>query len=82
LLGATAAVLAALVEGVADHPFFNIEYSHMVALFWLCVALALIARRGLLDAMQVGQPEEQTSSTTAGHRAQPPTQSAHPPLSS
>jgi hypothetical protein len=63
LLGATAAVLAALVEGVADHPFFNIEYSHMVALFWLCVALALIARRGLLAAQQAHPPL--TESTAA-----------------
>jgi hypothetical protein len=54
LLGATAAVAAALVEGVADHPFFNIEYSHMVALFWLCVALGLIARRGLVGTRNEG----------------------------
>jgi hypothetical protein len=54
LLGATAAVAAALVEGVADHPFFNIEYSHMVALFWLCVALGLIARRELVGTRNEG----------------------------
>jgi hypothetical protein len=70
LLGATAAVLAALVEGVADHPFFNIEYSHMVALFWLCVALALIARRGLLD--QVQAEKQPTSAPSLNQLARPP----------
>ena len=70
LLGATAAVLAALVEGVADHPFFNIEYSHMVALFWLCVALALIARRGLLGRRQAA--EQPTSGPPLKQPARPP----------
>ncbi len=34
LLGAQAGLVAALVVGIADHYFFNIEFSHMVALFW------------------------------------------------
>jgi O-antigen ligase len=34
LLGIQAGLVAALVVGVADHYFFNIEFGHMVALFW------------------------------------------------
>jgi O-antigen ligase len=45
LLGCTAAILGALVLSVADHYYFNIEFPHMVALFWLAVALALASRR-------------------------------------
>ncbi|MBK9711638.1 MAG: O-antigen ligase family protein [Kouleothrix sp.] len=41
LLGLQAAVAAALAVGVLDHYFFNIEFSHMVALFWGTIGLAL-----------------------------------------
>jgi O-antigen ligase len=41
LLGLQAAVVAALAVGLLDHYFFNIEFSHMVALFWGCIGLAL-----------------------------------------
>lgn len=34
LLGCQAGIVAALAVGLADHYFFNIEFSHMVALFW------------------------------------------------
>lgn len=34
VLGCQAGLVAALVVGLADHYFFNIEFSHMVALFW------------------------------------------------
>ena len=34
VLGCQAGVVAALAVGLADHYFFNIEFSHMVALFW------------------------------------------------
>ena len=33
--------VAALAVGLLDHYFFNIEFSHMVALFWGCIGLAL-----------------------------------------
>ncbi|NJN66652.1 MAG: O-antigen ligase family protein [Chloroflexaceae bacterium] len=33
-LGTQAGIVAALTVGLADHYFFNIEFSHMVALFW------------------------------------------------
>jgi hypothetical protein len=34
LLGVQAGMVAALSVGLADHYFFNIEFSHMGALFW------------------------------------------------
>jgi O-antigen ligase len=34
LLGVQAAVMAALAVGLLDHYYFNIEFSHMAALFW------------------------------------------------
>lgn len=39
LLGTQAGLVAALTVGLADHYFFNIEFSHMVALFWGCLGL-------------------------------------------
>ena len=48
LLGAAAAVLGALVVGIADHYYFNIEQAHLAALLWLCLALGLAARRLLI----------------------------------
>jgi polysaccharide biosynthesis protein PslJ len=39
LLGTQAGAVAALAVGLADHYFFNIEFSHMGALFWGCVGL-------------------------------------------
>lgn len=41
LLGAQAGLVAALVVGIADHYFFNIEFSHMGALFWGTVGLGV-----------------------------------------
>jgi polysaccharide biosynthesis protein PslJ len=41
LLGCQAAIVAALAVGLADHYYFNIEFSHMVALFWGVAGLAL-----------------------------------------
>ncbi|HEU5015645.1 MAG TPA: O-antigen ligase family protein [Roseiflexaceae bacterium] len=36
-----AGMAAALAVGLLDHYFFNIEFSHMVALFWGCIGLAM-----------------------------------------
>lgn len=44
LMGCTAALLAALVVGTVDHYYFNPEFPHMVALFWLIMALGLVSR--------------------------------------
>ncbi len=48
LLGGTAAVFGAMVVGVADHYFFNIEFPHMALLFWVTAGLALAARHLML----------------------------------
>ncbi|MEA2572709.1 MAG: hypothetical protein QOH93_7 [Chloroflexia bacterium] len=46
LLGGTAAMLGALISvGPLDHFYFNIEFPHMVALFWLTASLTLAAVR-------------------------------------
>jgi O-antigen ligase len=52
-----AAVLGALVVGVADHYFFNIEQTHLAALLWFCLALGMAARRLLLDEVRAAVPE-------------------------
>lgn len=41
LLGTQAGMVAALSIGLADHYFFNIEFSHMVALFWCSMGLGM-----------------------------------------
>jgi O-antigen ligase len=41
VLGCQAGVVAALAVGLADHYFFNIEFSHMGALLWGVVGLAV-----------------------------------------
>ncbi|NJN17027.1 MAG: polymerase [Oscillochloris sp.] len=41
VLGCQAAIVAALAVGLADHYFFNIEFSHMVALFWGTIGLGV-----------------------------------------
>ncbi len=39
------ALVAALVAGVFDHPFVNVRFPHLIALFWLCAGLAVQAAR-------------------------------------
>nr|WP_044200386.1 O-antigen ligase family protein [Oscillochloris trichoides] len=51
LLGTQAGLVAALVVGIADHYFFNIEFGHMVALFWGMAGLGM-AIIALPDAAQ------------------------------
>jgi len=55
MLGCLAAVFAALVAGIADHPFINISFAHLTALFWLCAGLATALRR-LPDAGTGAEP--------------------------
>jgi polysaccharide biosynthesis protein PslJ len=55
LIGLQAAVAAALAVGLLDHYFFNIEFSHMVALFWGAIGLALALPR--LDAAAKAESE-------------------------
>jgi len=39
------ALFAALVGGVFDHYYFNLDFHHMVTLFWLCLGLAAVSTR-------------------------------------
>jgi hypothetical protein len=43
--GYHAALLGALVGGVFDHYFFNLDFQHSVTLFWLFVGLAMVSSR-------------------------------------
>ncbi|NLE44483.1 MAG: hypothetical protein GX620_07155 [Chloroflexi bacterium] len=55
--GLHAGIMGALVGGLVDHYFFNLDFHHSVTLFWLVIALAttattLIGRRECDDARQ------------------------------
>jgi O-antigen ligase len=41
LLGVLASLASALAGGLLDHYYFNIEFSHMVALFWAMVGIGV-----------------------------------------
>lgn len=43
--GALAGVLGALTAGMFDHHFFNLNFPHTVALFWLMVGLVVVSTR-------------------------------------
>jgi len=43
VLGLLTALLGALFSGIFDHYFFNINFQHAVALFWLCIGLLISA---------------------------------------
>lgn len=43
LMGYSLAVLGAMVSGIFDHFFFNITFTHLVALYWLSMGLAMAA---------------------------------------
>ena len=45
LLAYQAALAGALVGGIFDHFFFNINFIHLVALFWLVMGLGIAAAR-------------------------------------
>lgn len=45
LLGYSLAVFGAMVGGVFDHFFFNIQFTHLVALYWLAMGLAITTAR-------------------------------------
>jgi O-antigen ligase len=60
LLGSTTALVGALVGGVFDHYFMNMDFPHAVTLFWMYVGLALTAAR--LGKMTAEAPAELLSS--------------------
>jgi len=43
LLGLAGALFGAMVGGLVDHYFFNLDFPHSVSLFWLYAALAVVA---------------------------------------
>jgi O-antigen ligase len=45
LLGVAGAVLGALIGGLTDHYFFNLNFPHSAVLFWLYVGLGMVAVR-------------------------------------
>jgi O-antigen ligase len=45
LLGLAASVAGILVGGLADHYFFNLDFPHSVAIFWLYLGLAMVTIR-------------------------------------
>ena len=52
LLGGTASIVGALLVGLVDHFYFNIEFPHMATLFWLTAALTMCARRLLAEGSE------------------------------
>ncbi len=56
LLGLGAALLGAMVGGLTDHYFFNLDFPHSVSLFWLYAALAVAAIK--VDSGEVGDSED------------------------
>jgi hypothetical protein len=45
LLGLAGALLGAMVGGLVDHYFFNLDFPHSVSIFWLYTGLAVVAIR-------------------------------------
>jgi O-antigen ligase len=45
LLGTGFSVVGAMVGGIFDHYFFNLDFPHAAALFWLVVGLGVVAIR-------------------------------------
>jgi len=45
LLGVAGALLGAMIGGLTDHYFFNLQFPHSVALFWLYVGLGMTTVR-------------------------------------
>jgi polysaccharide biosynthesis protein PslJ len=43
LLGLTAALIGILLGGVFDHYFFNLDFPHSIAIFWIYLGLAMAA---------------------------------------
>lgn len=65
VLGCQAGIVAALAVGLADHYFFNIEFSHMVALFWGVMGLGA-AIVGLPSDRQGPDPARATLGASNG----------------
>ena len=58
LLGGTAALFGTLVVGLVDHYYFNIEFPHMAALFWLVAGMVMAARALVLAPIEPTAPPD------------------------
>jgi hypothetical protein len=58
--GLHAAVVGAMVGGVFDHYFFNLDFHHSVTLFWLILGLATAAGELIRERAYVEADEEKT----------------------
>ena len=52
-LGFTAGLFGAMVSGIFDHPYFNIDFQGSVTMFWMFIGFSLAAAR----LAQVSGPE-------------------------
>jgi len=50
LLGLLAAIAGAMVGGIVDHYFFNLDFPHSVSLFWLYVGLTIATTKVYLPS--------------------------------
>lgn len=64
LLGGTAALFGTLVVSLVDHYYFNIEFPHMAALFWLVAGTVMAARTLVLAPVEPPTPNSSTNSDT------------------
>ncbi len=55
-LGLLAGLIGALVNGIFDHYFFNLDFHHAVTIFWIFVGLILAMTRTVLNAAADTQP--------------------------
>ena len=49
-LGLTAALVGALVAGILDHYFFNLQFPHTVTLFWFYMGLTVVIVQRFAEA--------------------------------
>jgi O-antigen ligase len=54
-LGLTAGLVGALVAGILDHYFFNLQFPHTVTLFWFFMGLAVVIVQGSEQATEARQ---------------------------
>jgi polysaccharide biosynthesis protein PslJ len=51
-LGLLAGLIGALINGVVDHYFFNLEFHHAILIFWIFVGMTLATTRVILAIQQ------------------------------
>jgi O-antigen ligase len=68
-LGFTAAIAGMLVGGLLDHYFFNLDFPHSVAIFWLFLGLAVASAR---FGTQAGPRQSRGIPPVPGHSHEKP----------